>query len=477
MKNSFILYFKNVFSKAPKAFILFLMLLLIREITINFRAKKITLPEADNVCYVVCLGDSFTYGGGAGFENSYPAQLEEVLNQSQDKRTFKVLNFGAISGVTPTSSSMLREFRDKAEPEVIIVLGAMRLCFTGRWEKLEIPLSLRLRINRIKKMFQPPKNKESKTAQIVTIIVQRINEKLTDKKIGSTASEQREVLRLILAGNLSRSNSDFEKAILLYKRAIDIKPRNMLTLLELLRCCKLAEEYDAAIDLITVGIKIDPFNVELFGELDDLLRLQKRLKKMHNITFKLLKLYPNNHMVKKRFARVLIFLGKTFLAEENSKDAIDYFNRAFKLDSDYKQKYSQVYRDALTQEKERFKADLSLNLIRKNNLVTSNNMRAKDRLASEMFCNALEEAVQGCKDAGILLIFVSYPREVSEIARGVAEKNNIPFIDLSVVFKDLTVRFPEKRYFYEKDDHCNRAGYRVIAELISEVILKNLNRD
>ncbi len=75
------------------------------------------------------------------------------------------------------------------------------------------------------------------------------------------------------------------------------------------------------------------------------------------------------------------------------------------------------------------------------------------------------------------MIFVSYPREVSEIARGVAEKSNIPFIDLSVVFKDLTVRFPEKRYFYEKDDHCNRAGYRVIAELISEVILKNLNRD
>lgn len=43
---------------------------------------------------IICLGDSFTYGWGVSTDDSYPRQLERMLNQNNPRMHFKVFNLG-----------------------------------------------------------------------------------------------------------------------------------------------------------------------------------------------------------------------------------------------------------------------------------------------------------------------------------------------------------------------------------------------
>ncbi len=68
---------------------------------------------------IMCVGDSMTALGG---KNSYPSQLETILNESQDKRDFVVFNKGLPGASIQTIVSKLLNNIDELEPNMVIVM-------------------------------------------------------------------------------------------------------------------------------------------------------------------------------------------------------------------------------------------------------------------------------------------------------------------------------------------------------------------
>lgn len=65
--------------------------------TINaygMRGPAVTIEKAPNTLRVVCLGDSFTFGEGVYYPDTYPAQLENRLSTAYPARRVEVLNAG-----------------------------------------------------------------------------------------------------------------------------------------------------------------------------------------------------------------------------------------------------------------------------------------------------------------------------------------------------------------------------------------------
>ncbi|MFH0754398.1 MAG: hypothetical protein V2A70_07520 [Candidatus Omnitrophota bacterium] len=79
---------------------------------------------------IMCLGDSVTIHGG---ENSYPAQMEKMLNASSGRKgmTFKVINMGLGGGSSQVILANVERFLDEYRPNMVtVMMGGVELYAT-----------------------------------------------------------------------------------------------------------------------------------------------------------------------------------------------------------------------------------------------------------------------------------------------------------------------------------------------------------
>ncbi len=73
---------------------------------------------------ILILGDSLTEGHNLNEEDSFPSQLQDILNKEYRKKKFKVINGGVSGSTTASGLSRLKWFM-KAKPKVMVLaLGA-----------------------------------------------------------------------------------------------------------------------------------------------------------------------------------------------------------------------------------------------------------------------------------------------------------------------------------------------------------------
>lgn len=78
---------------------------------------------------ILCVGDSFTYGLEVSLEESYPRQLESILNKVQQKRHINVINL-SISGYNSSQCLGFLEAKfDFYNPKIILVMAGMNNCW------------------------------------------------------------------------------------------------------------------------------------------------------------------------------------------------------------------------------------------------------------------------------------------------------------------------------------------------------------
>lgn len=70
---------------------------------------------------ILCLGDSFTYGVGAGVSLSYPAQLEEIIRQNYPLLNIRVVNCGRPGANSSIVASNLERYINSFHPDIILV--------------------------------------------------------------------------------------------------------------------------------------------------------------------------------------------------------------------------------------------------------------------------------------------------------------------------------------------------------------------
>ncbi len=95
----------------------------VTQIKINsqgFRDSEYAIEKPENVYRIIVFGDSFTFGLGVENNETYPEQLEILLNRENEKK-FEVLNFGFYGHTLIKEVAYLEAKALNYSPDLIII--------------------------------------------------------------------------------------------------------------------------------------------------------------------------------------------------------------------------------------------------------------------------------------------------------------------------------------------------------------------
>lgn len=117
----------NILGKVLRgAFAVFVIAELSLQLTaaVNSAFRKIynvNLSQKGRALTILCVGDSFTYGVGAGVSLSYPDQLEEIIRQNYPLLNARVVNCGRPGANSSMVASNLESYINSFRPDIILV--------------------------------------------------------------------------------------------------------------------------------------------------------------------------------------------------------------------------------------------------------------------------------------------------------------------------------------------------------------------
>lgn len=79
---------------------------------------------------IICIGDSFTYGGEGSRKTTYPYQLNKALSRNYPQEKFRVVNLGICEANTWLIHEHLPAWLEKYQPEMVIFLAGSSNRFT-----------------------------------------------------------------------------------------------------------------------------------------------------------------------------------------------------------------------------------------------------------------------------------------------------------------------------------------------------------
>jgi hypothetical protein len=121
-----------------------------------FASHRYLNPPVGTSRLIVCLGDSHTFGAGLPVEDSYPFQLQTLLNE-RSPGTYSVINLGVPGMNTAQALNRLPGYVDRFEPEIVIVWAGINNSWnwaevddwTGSWTSFLRSLLARSRLYRL----------------------------------------------------------------------------------------------------------------------------------------------------------------------------------------------------------------------------------------------------------------------------------------------------------------------------------------
>jgi lysophospholipase L1-like esterase len=88
---------------------------------------------------IICLGDSWTFGANVGQEETYPRQLEQLLEQEFHGSDFEVLNLGVLGYSSYQGLELLKKEALKLKADLIVIAFAMNDSSTAGYRDKDIP--------------------------------------------------------------------------------------------------------------------------------------------------------------------------------------------------------------------------------------------------------------------------------------------------------------------------------------------------
>ena len=417
------------------------------------------LKEKD-VCRIMCVGGSTTADGG---EYSYPAQLEEVLNEKDIGIKFVVINKG-LSGCDSTYIlSKLKENLDKYKPDIVItMMGTNDDCGTVPYEESAgVKLNLFLRSFRVYKLakliwlhgaagikeisarqFKSLKKEQERKEYLVIrgqsspeveILIEKSQVYMNQEEFKKSARvlekaieiEPGNVMLYPLLGERYFFNGKFKEGEMLIKKALEMQPNDPWILMELGMCYRVSEKYAQAETVLKKAIEINPMYREVYGELAWCYRSQGTIDKLQELCDKIIELGLESGDLYGFVATCYKELGK-------DKEAEIYYKKAneFRL-KNYKEATRYNYRK-------------------------------------------LKEIVTQSK---IQLVCMQYPvRNVEALKKLFKSAERIIFIDNENLFKTALKYGNYEDYFQDNFSgdfgHCTPKGNRLLAENVAYNILK-----
>jgi len=449
--------FRNKISAPQKIILiltgLFLCLLLLEIglwiggfILLSFQEHRNRISIRQKRTYrILCLGESTTFG-------QWPRPLEEILNQRDIGIKFSVIDKGLPGTTTTRILARLEDNLNKYNPDMIITM-------MGKNDKKEtIP----------HENISPKKTilflKAFKTYKLAKLLWLRIENKTREtgkcnlsEKDDAIAKTKDSLQPNILEEILSLTSRAQEK---IYKKAIELNPRNDRAYLELGLFYCVKGKYDKAVETLKEAIELNPRgDCHTYFALGLCYKNQGKYEQAEEMFKEAIKINPRYDMAYFELARRYMDRGKYDKAEGLLKEATkinpgnDNIYGSLALCYEEQGKYKLA--------KEYFKKANRLRLENYNPITQHNYQRLKEIVTQR----------------GIRLVCVQYPMRNIEPLKKIFEKSEeIIFVDNENLFKELLKKANYDEYFIDAfagdSGHCSDKGNRLIAENIADVILK-----
>ena len=88
---------------------------------LGFREVDFETPKPAGTCRILVLGDSLTWGAGLAVSERYSNLLQDRLRDRFPERSIEVLNFAVPFGPTSLERDVLRDNKDIANPDQVVV--------------------------------------------------------------------------------------------------------------------------------------------------------------------------------------------------------------------------------------------------------------------------------------------------------------------------------------------------------------------
>lgn len=413
----------------------------------GFIAKRVSIPQTENFqgIRLAVFGDSFTYGVGVKNEDSYPAQLQKMLDIKSGKGKYEVINLGMPGeNSSRLAKNLPRYIRDFSPDIAVILIGnsdigvfdlggdiKFKLCSVFSWAKSIIRST-------------DDSIKTAEKSEIKPVTPQQIS------------SNQR-VLSLLLQGNTYRNNRDFNKAIGCYREALNIEPQNIFLKIEQVRTLKNAGHYREAIELAMkiIRTKKTETGTEIYIELAHIFELTGNgwnfiacasgLPDTAFLIIKNITLQKNatlTHLIKKAY---------NLYCNKNYDHALEM----------YRQIYA-AYGSKLIFEKETFSLCPEWTKYELLTMLTY-------AIANSLLSTDLKDMAEYCRAKKIKLFIMGYPEFLPDAAKQVAEKKKLPLLDIRPLFRNHLTS-PDREKYLLKNGHCTALGNRLIAEYLENAV-------
>jgi tetratricopeptide (TPR) repeat protein len=424
------------------------------HLSIQGYRNRLALKEKDTY-RILCLGESTTFG----YEDSYPSQLEKILNQESPNIKFKVINKGIPGATSETIVLQLPDNLDKYKPHIVLVMMGINdreitIPYKGAYYlKLRIFIK-NLRLYKLARFILL--NLKAKLKEI-----DKFFHKGSYKRKFVIDEDHRYDWDYVKLGWYYQEQGDNKKAEEMFKKAIETDPLNDWPYVELWQYYKIKNKFDEAKKLFEKGLEINPSSYWIhiglgwfYYEKNDYNLAEEMFKKAIEINSK----RPEGYL----------WLGELYLKQKRFEEAEEPFKKVLAIDPSNIKAYlslSTIYtflkKDELI---EKYRSTIEAKELEYYNPITQQNY------------HRLKEIVMSRK---IKLICVQYPlRSVEALRKIFKDREGIIFVDNEKIFKEAVKRNGYHTYFTDSFagdfGHCTPEGNYLLATNIAKVILKEI---
>ncbi|MFC1699381.1 tetratricopeptide repeat protein [Candidatus Omnitrophota bacterium] len=447
----------------------------------------ISLRQKDS-CRILCLGESTTFLGG---KNSYPHQLEKILNQQDVGLKFNVINKGVPGIDSGYIASRLEGNLDKYSPDIVVTMMGVN----DRWPKEDMPerdavvIKLRLFFNSLR------------VCKVAKIIQQRIINKAREQNAAVVSNDPIQLSNVSVGQGFA------------FKKAAEIAEQNRATLEDFLEHYSTQQRYEQAEAMFDQAMKQQAKNVKTFKQLGGYYSTQQRYEQAEAMFKKAAEIAEQNRATLEEFLEhystqqrheqaEAMFKKAAEIAEQN-RATLEEFLEHYSTQQRYEQAEA-MFDQAMKQQAQARKAKIGLRelyhtqqryeqaeaMFKKALENISREPEKEEELGGEFSMQQREKYnpvtqhnYRKLKDLvikrGIILICLQYPMcSVQPLKKVLGSDPGLLFVDNETIFKQTVQQEGYQEYFEDnfggEFGHCTAKGNRLMAENVAKVILQEI---
>ncbi len=414
--------------------------------------KNRVVMQRKDTYRIMCLGESTTALGG---DDSYPRQLEEILNQKDTGIKFSIINKGLSGTNTSAIVAQLDENLNKYKPDMVITMMGINDVSGGyyvmRGETFVSKTILFLKSFRIFKLAK------LLWEHIVHKFDFEHNVRALECLIKSNPTNDKLSFEL---AELYKRQGNLERAEEIYKKIIELNPKSNEAYARLGMLYEAENKLFLAEEALKKAIELNPSNEGAICVLAIVYKRCKKFAEAEEFFKKAVKLKPG-------FSVAYFQLGLCYMEQGKLVDAEQAFKDAIKVDPNNDRAYGRLALLYLYDETER-------------HVLAQEYFDKVDRLRLKLYVDSVYCNYRQLKESldkkRIKLVCIQYPmRNIEPLKRILGPYEGVIFIDNEKVFKEAVQQTNYDEYFKDMFGgdfgHLTSKGNRLLAENIANNIL------